>query len=111
MDIYNEQQAINAIVDRIDRLRYQRGLSLYALAQKADLSENTLKYIYKRRSFPKTDTIYRLCDALEISVWQFFLFEETVVGFTKDEIALLEAYERISPVSRDALMGVAKQLK
>ncbi len=111
MSIQDEQQAINRIVERIDRLRYQRGLSLYALAQRAELSENTLKHIYRRRSFPNTVTIYRICEALEIPVWQFFYFEETTVGFTKEEIALLEVYERITPGSRDALMEVAKQLK
>lgn len=111
LKIHEDQQAINAIVERIDRLRYARGLSLYALAQKADLSENTLKHIYKRRSYPNTNTIYRLCEALEIPVWQFFFFEETTAVFTKEELMLLEAYERINPVSREALLGVARQLK
>lgn len=113
-DIYNEQQVINDIVQRIDYLRVDLGVSIYELAKRADLSENTLKHIYKRHSFPNISTLYRLCRAFEIPLWQFFLFQDANINninFSKKEIELLKNYEKLTLHSQELLFEVAKNLK
>lgn len=112
MDITNNyQESIDRIVLRIDRLRVGCGYSVYELSHKAELSENTLKHIYKRSSFPTLPTLHRLCNAFDIPLWQFFLFEEANVFFSKDEFELLHRYEKLSSHNKALLLDIAKNLK
>ena len=112
MEIINDDRKdIDAVVDRIDRYRVAAGLSMYMLAEKAGFSENTLKYIYKRRSMPKLETIARLCAVFGVSLRQFFLMENTNALLTAEELQLIELYERISPDSKKALNAVIRNLK
>lgn len=49
---YEELELIGKLVDRIDSLRVENGFSIYELALKSDVSINTIKYLYKKKSFP-----------------------------------------------------------
>lgn len=106
-----EQQSINNIIDRIDNLRTQQGYSIYKLAQKADLSHDTLRSLYKRQSFPSIHTIYRLCEAFEIPVWQFFLFGDDELVFSRNEMKLIENYESLPQKQRELLIELSECLK
>ncbi len=105
-----EQNLINFIVDRVDSLRVEQNYSIYELAQKADVSENTLKGIYKRKGFPNVFTIYRLCQAFEITVSEFFLTDENSKAFTKKELELLAIFNNLSPKAQDALLEISRYL-
>lgn len=48
-----DYEVINAIVERIDRLRTEHGYSVYQLAQRANIPENTLKHIFKKKNYSK----------------------------------------------------------
>ena len=106
-----EQHIISSIVNRIDSLRVERGYSIYELAQRANLSENTLKSLYKRKHFPNFYTLYRLCEAFEISVWQFFLFGDDEAALSQNEMTLLRNYENLSPKCRELLFEISGNLK
>lgn len=106
-----EQHFICAVVDRIDQLRVERGYSVSKLSGKANLSENTLKYIYKKRSFPTLQTLLRLCQALDITLWKFFLFQEAPFQFGLEEFDLLKNYEKLPEYSRQLIAELIKHMK
>lgn len=106
-----EQHFICAVVDRIDQLRVERGYSISKLSGKANLSENTLKYLYKKKSFPTLQTLLRLCQALDISLWQFFLFQEAPLQFSFEELDLLKNYEKFPEYSRRLIAELMKHTK
>lgn len=68
----NDQEAVSNILNTIDCIRTKQGLSLSRLAFEANVSENTVKYIFKKRGCPTIPTLIRLCEALHISLWEFF---------------------------------------
>jgi len=105
-----EQALINRIVDRIDSLRVEQSYSIYELAQKSDVSENTLKKIFKKQSFPNVYTIYRLCQAFNITLSEFFMHDNNNRAFSKKELELLDRFIQLSPKAQDALLEISRYL-
>ena len=97
MEQPTETQLIGDIISRIDALRYECGYSINKLAEAADIPESTLKSILSRKICPKIITIYKLCNAFGIAIWQFFLFPNNLIAFTKEQkkavTTILDAFE------------------
>ena len=99
-----ELEIANAIIDRIDVLRYECGLSINKLAELADIPESTLKSILSRKICPKILTIYKLCNVFKIAVWQFFLFPNEIISFSKDKLDLLMKIEQLNSEEKKAII-------
>ena len=67
----NEALSVN-IGDRLRELREARNISMRALAVKSGLSANALSMIERGRASPSVSTLYKLADALGISITAFF---------------------------------------
>ena len=59
-------------LEKIDKLRIQRGWSIYKLAEEAVLTQSTLYNLYSRKAEPKLSTLRAICDAFEITLSEFF---------------------------------------
>lgn len=108
--IFDEQNTINRILERIDNLRIEKGLSVSKLALEANLSENTLKHIFKKQTFPSLPTLYRVCIALDIEMWEFFSFEGKEVTSNYEEKELLRSFNRLNPKNKDIILYIANHL-
>ena len=102
---FDDQQTINRIIERIDSLRTERGLAL-----EANLSENTLKHLYKRKTYPTLQTLYRISAALGYPLWQLLAFDNKAYTLSAQERELLNAYNRLSPRHRELLLYIANKI-
>ncbi len=59
----------------LKRLRQEKGMSLRMLAAKSGLSANALSMIERGRVSPSVSTLYKLADALGVSITAFFNLE------------------------------------
>ena len=59
-------------MERLAELTAQRGMTLFQLAQKSNISYNTLKSAKTRGGQLSVDTIEVLCGALDITMSDFF---------------------------------------
>lgn len=59
--------------ENMRRLRKERGLTQFALAEKADVSEATIKSVELCLNWPSEKTIAQLANALEIDIAKLFL--------------------------------------
>ncbi len=59
-------------IARVYELAEQHNISLYQLARKSGVAYSTMKTTEKRGGQLKVDTIERICDALGISLSEFF---------------------------------------
>lgn len=73
------------VLARIDELRKQRGWSINYLAMEAGLTQSTVNNLYVRRTEPKLSTLRAICDALDITLSDFFKETED----TDDELTRL----------------------
>jgi len=72
MEIYNgDARSIN-IGDRLKELRIERAHSIRQLANKCGISANALSNIERSQTSPNVSTLYKLANALDIPVTEFF---------------------------------------
>ena len=104
----NDVEITNDVINRIDALRYECGYSISKLADLSDIPESTLKSILSRKSCPKILTIYKLCDAFGITVWQFFLFPNKKTAFTKEYISMLNKLDTLGPEQKQVILSAVE---
>jgi transcriptional regulator with XRE-family HTH domain len=68
-----EREAVSInVAGRLRELRERRGISMRSLGAKSGLSANALSMIERGKTSPSVSTLYKLADALGISVTAFF---------------------------------------
>ncbi|MDE7082957.1 MAG: helix-turn-helix domain-containing protein [Clostridia bacterium] len=85
------------VLERIDELRKMRGWSVNYLAMEAMLTQSTLNNLYIRGAEPKISTLRSICDALGVTLTEFFSGMEGEAE--EDTTASGEIRKRISGLS------------
>lgn len=71
------------LLEKIIKLRDERGWSNYKLAKEANIPQSTLTNLFKRDNSPTITTLEAVCSAFNISLAQFF--SDTVNNSLTDE--------------------------
>ena len=87
------------ILERIEQLMKERGLSKKKLAKAAGLSDSTISNLFKRHNDPSFATLKSICDGLGITLMQFFAEEGEAVVLTREQQKLFAAWN-IYPLSK-----------
>lgn len=98
---------------RMKELMEERNLSPYKLAKKMDMTPSAIYNMLRRKTMPKIETIERVCDAIDISVSDFFVFTGTDrnMGYVSDdELLLLEIYRSTTNAGRDRIKAYAEDV-
>lgn len=74
---------------KVKQLMKSRGWKKYKLADEMGVSASTVQYIFERDSFPKFETIEKVCAAFDMTVPEFFM-EDLVVGKKAGKTQTLE---------------------
>ena len=93
---------------KIEKLRFQRGWSMYELAQEAGITQSTLTSMIKRGNPPKIDTLQCICEAFGITLAQFFIEDEELEVLNKNEKELVSSFRKISDAKKQALIELLK---
>jgi transcriptional regulator with XRE-family HTH domain len=72
MALYKPDAISVNIGDKLRELREARNISMRALATRSGLSANALSMIERGRASPSVSTLYKLADALGVSITSFF---------------------------------------
>lgn len=60
------------VLDKIEKLRLDRGWSVYRLAEKAGITDKCIYNWYNRNTMPSIETIDKICEAFGMTLSQFF---------------------------------------
>lgn len=91
---------------KIEKLRFQRGWSMYELAQEAGITQSTLTSMIKRGNPPKIDTLSCICEAFGITLAQFFMEDEKLEILSKQEKELIARFRNLPSVKQQALIDL-----
>ena len=91
---------------KIEKLRFQRGWSMYELAQEAGITQSTLTSMIKRGNPPKIETLECLCQAFGITLAQFFMEDEHLEALSKNEKELLSSFRKLPEAKQQALIDL-----
>lgn len=94
---------------KIENMRFQRGWSMYELAQEAGITQSTLTSMIKRGNPPKIDTLECICEAFGITLAQFFMEDELLEFLSKNEKELVSLFRNMSEVKQQALIDLLKK--
>ena len=89
---------------RIENLRFQRGWSMYELAQEAGITQSTLTSMMKRGTPPKIDTLESICEAFGITLSQFFMEDEQLECLDSNEKKLVALFRKLPEKKQQALI-------
>ena len=89
---------------KIEDLRFQRGWSMYELAQESGITQSTLTSMIKRGNPPKIDTLNCICEAFGITLAQFFMEDEQLEILSKNEKELISAFRKLTEDKQQALI-------
>jgi len=89
MAVYQRDAVSVNVGERLRELREARNISMRALATRSGLSANALSMIERGKASPSVSTLYKLADALGVSITSFF-----GSAAEKKEAVFLKANER-----------------
>ena len=99
------------VLKKINKLRIDRGWSVYRLSEEAGLAQSTIINMFNRETLPSLTTLESICSAFGISLSDFFA-EDT--SETNDLDCIKEEFEHIydglSPSNRRIIFELMKML-
>lgn len=90
---------------RLKQLMDERGLNMYSLAKRSNLSWNTIKNIFGRSTNPTVSTLSLLCDGLGITLAQFFEEGEDA-HLTAEQQHLINRWDQLSQREKRAVSDI-----
>lgn len=97
------------VLKRLNQLLSARGWSGYRLMKESGLSASTISNIFSRKSIPSIPTLTTICDAMGITLAQFFN-EGTQVPLSEEQIELVEQWSCLKPRQRELIVELMKTM-
>lgn len=103
---------VEDISRRIEALANERGISKYALADKCpQVVQSTVYNALSGKMSMKIETLIYICQALEISMRDFFDFEgEIEYHLSDDEKLVIESYRSMEEKQKQRVLGYLSSL-
>ncbi|MCD8021131.1 MAG: helix-turn-helix transcriptional regulator [Clostridiales bacterium] len=107
--MYNPEKECENLITAIKIISASKGLSQNALAKKAGISVSTLNGLYKDKTKPTMYTIFKICNALDITVPD--LLQGGELNLAEEEIELLAAYRYFPDYKKKQTQIFMKMMK
>ena len=91
------------ILERINKLKNDRGWSVHRLSKEAGLKQSTVNNLFERNNLPTLPTLEKLCSAFGISLAEFF-GEYKAQVLTKEQNLLLEEWAKLTTEQKKNLL-------
>ncbi len=97
--------------DRLYEIRTQKNISIYSLSKISEVSENHIRNIENNTKQPTVKTLKALTDGLNITLAEFFNYDdESPVYLTKQEQLMLNYYRRLSADVANNIVELCKNI-
>ncbi len=97
----------NTILKRINKLRLDRGWSIYRLSNEAGLPQSTIINMFNRETLPSIPTLESICKAFDMTLSEFF--SEPDLLDTPDIESFEELYNKLSPSEKRTIYSLMKE--
>lgn len=98
-------------LERIRFLLRERGWSVYRLAQAAEIPQSTLANLFMRNNVPTIPTLERICDALGITLSEFFAEATTLSPETQLNLRMDKKWNTLNPAQKQLILEVMEQFR
>ena len=99
-------------IDKINKIKKTRHISIRSLSLDCDLTELALKNILSKKSVPSVMSVAKICDALNIPLADLFCEEdETVIKNDCRTALILGTFDALSQEAQSHLLWISDKLK
>ncbi len=98
------------VLNRILQLRIERGWSEYRLSEESGIAQTTISSWFRKNICPSIPSLEKICKAYNITLAQFFNFDNEPVSLTKEQLELIENWSRLNDAQQKALIEFLKLL-
>lgn len=96
------------ILEKITQERLARGWSEYTLAKNSDIAQSTISTWYRKDLQPSVASIEKICKGLDITLAQFFSYENKNNDLTPGQQDILELWKNLNDSQKNALLNMLK---
>ena len=107
---YNPEQKCEDLIRKLREQCENHNISYYALAKEADVSTSTLHALIAGKTKPYMYTVYKLCNALDISILDL-LDDEKKVQFMEQHAHIISLYRKFSRSKKQMLETYMRMLE
>lgn len=111
---YNPEQKCENLIWKLREQCGSHNISYYALAKEADVSTSTLHALMAGKTKPYMYTVYKLCNALDISIMDILDEEdmpENTTELSAKEREIISSYRKFSRSKKQMLGTYMKMLE
>lgn len=98
------------IIDRLNELRLERNMSVYRLSELSGINQSTLANTFSRGVLPSIANLSAMCEAMGLTLAQFFRENESAELLTKEETALLQNLRRLPPPVQKSIVVLVENI-
>lgn len=96
------------VLERILQLRLERGWSEYKLSEESGIAQTTISSWFRKDIYPSIPSLEKICKAYNITLAQFFNFDNEPVPLSDDQQVLLENWNRLTDRQKKAILELMK---
>ena len=96
------------LIQKLNKLRLERNLSVYRLAELSGINQSTLANTFSRGTMPSIKHLELICDTLGLTLSQFFAEDERPVKLSQRERELIEDYRKLPEKVKCSVAGVIR---
>ena len=100
----------NFVLNRIEELCKKKNYSYYKLAQKAGIHQCTISILINRKSTPNVYSLSKICDALDITLAQFFAPDDEKVQLSEKQKEILTNFGELNDAEWELVKAYMKGL-
>ncbi len=105
--ISQEARSDMDVIGKLDRLRLERNLSVYRLAELSGINHSTLANTFSHRTVPSIKNLELMCKTFGISLSQFFAENESSpMRLSPNEITLIRNYRKLPEQLKTAVSDI-----
>jgi transcriptional regulator with XRE-family HTH domain len=97
------------IYSKVDRLRKDKGITIYALSCEAGISHNTLYSWNKRKTMPSLETLEKICDALGTTLSRL-MFNMESKELSEEQKHLMDLWSVLNREQKEAVSSMLKAM-
>lgn len=98
------------VLEKITQERLSRGWSEYTLAKNSGIAQSTISTWYRKNLQPSVASIEKICKGLDITLAQFFSYENQNNELTQGQQDILELWKDLNDSQKEALLNMLKSL-
>jgi transcriptional regulator with XRE-family HTH domain len=98
------------VLEKITQERLSRGWSEYTLAKNSGIAQSTISTWYRKNLQPSVASIEKICKGLDITLAQFFSYENKNNDLTPGQQDILELWKNLNDSQKKALINMIKAL-